>query len=194
VSQTGQVILLDAQTGSLVDGNSIYDGPATDPVTDGRLMFVASLTSRSTPSPPRRLDGVASPHRGPSCGCSPRRRPTGSTARCPGMGSRRSSRPVVTSSGRRRIPGPPSSGNQQGPPGRLGRCAGRADRSAHGDIIDKVALPGVAMMRPDKFDDGNLYVVSKSGVVARSLPPKKPGESPGLLIVACPTWSPSVAP
>jgi outer membrane protein assembly factor BamB len=41
--------------------------------------------------------------------------------------------------------------------------------AARGDIIERAALTGASMLKPDKFDDGKLYVVSKSGVVARLL-------------------------
>jgi outer membrane protein assembly factor BamB len=36
-----------------------------------------------------------------------------------------------------------------------------------GDILESVRLPGVAFIKPDRFEDGNLYVASESGVLAR---------------------------
>jgi hypothetical protein len=41
---------------------------------------------------------------------------------------------------------------------------------ARGDIIDKAKLEGAAQLKTDAFDNGKLYVVSKSGVMARFLP------------------------
>jgi hypothetical protein len=50
-----------------------------------------------------------------------------------------------------------------------GREAALID-AARGDIIDRAKLPGVSFLRTDKFDDGALLVVSKSGVVAKFQP------------------------
>lgn len=36
-----------------------------------------------------------------------------------------------------------------------------------GDVIDSVELPGVSMVKPDRFEDGNLYVVSDGGIIAK---------------------------
>jgi len=41
---------------------------------------------------------------------------------------------------------------------------------ARGDVIERIALPGVASLQPDKFDGGNLYAVSTSGVIAKFIP------------------------
>ncbi|HRQ74203.1 MAG TPA: PQQ-binding-like beta-propeller repeat protein, partial [Phycisphaerales bacterium] len=39
-----------------------------------------------------------------------------------------------------------------------------------GDIVERASLPGVAILRPDAFVDGNLYAVSAQGVVAKFVP------------------------
>ncbi|MDQ7013405.1 MAG: PQQ-binding-like beta-propeller repeat protein [Planctomycetota bacterium] len=36
-----------------------------------------------------------------------------------------------------------------------------------GDVIFSAELPGVAMLKPDRFVDGNLYAVSRGGIVAK---------------------------
>jgi outer membrane protein assembly factor BamB len=41
---------------------------------------------------------------------------------------------------------------------------------ATGDVTGSVALPGVAMLKPDRFEDGNLYAVSNGGIVAKFQP------------------------
>jgi outer membrane protein assembly factor BamB len=39
-----------------------------------------------------------------------------------------------------------------------------------GDVIDRAALEGVRSIVPDRFDDGNLYIASDSGIVAKFRP------------------------
>jgi outer membrane protein assembly factor BamB len=43
---------------------------------------------------------------------------------------------------------------------------------ASGDVIERAELEQVAMLRPDAFVDGNLYLVSPSGVVTKLQPIK----------------------
>jgi hypothetical protein len=38
---------------------------------------------------------------------------------------------------------------------------------ARGDAIDRVTLPGVGLVAPDTFVDGNLYAISNTGVLAK---------------------------
>jgi len=40
----------------------------------------------------------------------------------------------------------------------------------NGDVIFSAELTGVAMLKPDKFVDGNLYAVSRGGIVAKFQP------------------------
>jgi outer membrane protein assembly factor BamB len=170
VSQAGQVVILDAQTGSLLGLNRIYDGLATDPVSDGRLMFVASLDQsiyafapqgasqvwRYRTAAPLKVQPTATADR-LYCAIPDK----GLTAFESGTGN-----VVWTTKG---FMGSVVGTNK----GRLvawdGREAALID-AARGDIIDRAKLPGVSFLRTDKFDDGALLVVSKSGVVAKFQP------------------------
>jgi hypothetical protein len=42
--------------------------------------------------------------------------------------------------------------------------------TGRGDIGNTATFPNVAMIRPEKVDGGNLYFVSKCGVVAKFFP------------------------
>ncbi|MFG0260230.1 MAG: PQQ-binding-like beta-propeller repeat protein [Phycisphaerales bacterium JB041] len=50
-----------------------------------------------------------------------------------------------------------------------GRVAKLLD-PASGDVVASHELPGVATLRPDRFEDGNLYVVSDGGIIAKFQP------------------------
>ncbi len=169
VTQTGQVVFLDAQTGGLIGRNSIYDGVACNPVTDGRLMFVASLDQSLYAFSPQGGSTVWR-HR---TGAPLKVQPTATADRVycaipnEGLTAFESGTGHVlwTTKG---FNGTVVGTNH----GRLlawdGTEAALID-PARGDIIDRAKLPGAAMLKPDAFDDGKLYVVSKSGVVARFL-------------------------
>ena len=169
VSQTGQVLFLDAQSGSLLGRNDIYDGLATNPVTDGHLMFVASLDQSLYAFTP---DGASTVWRFRT-GAPLRVQPTATADRVycaipeQGLTAFESGTGHVLWS-TKGFQGTVVGTNH----GRLvawdGTDAALID-AARGDIIERVTLKGAAMLRPDQFDDGKLYVVSKSGVVARFL-------------------------
>jgi outer membrane protein assembly factor BamB len=170
VTQTGQVLFVDAQTGGLIGRNSIYDGLATNPVTDGKLMFVASLDQsiyafrpegastawRFRTGAPLRVQPTATADR---LYCAVPER--GLTAFEAGTGN-----VIWTTKG---FQGTVIGMNH----GRLvawdGTTAALIDPT-RGDIIDKATLQGVSMLKTDAFDNGKLYAVSTSGVVARFLP------------------------
>lgn len=169
VSQTGQVLFLDAQTGALLGRNNIYGGLACDPVTDGHLMFVAGLDQSIYAFSPSGASTVWR-HR---TGVPLRVQPTATAERLycaiPNQGltafEAGTGRVVWTTKG---FQGTVVGTNR----GRLvawdGTDAALID-PARGDIIERATLTGAAMLRPDKFDDGHLYVVSKSGIVAKFL-------------------------
>ncbi len=170
VAQSGQVVFLNAETGGLIGRNSMFGGVETDPVADNNIMFVASLDQSLYAFSP--FDGsmlwryrTAHPLR---------TQPTafGGRVYCsiPGEG-------LVAFEG--------SSGSV------LWRCKDFSDGVVvainrnrllafngseaalidpeRGDLLERAKLPGVAMLKPDSFVDGNLYAVSRSGVVVKFL-------------------------
>lgn len=50
-----------------------------------------------------------------------------------------------------------------------GRVAKLLD-PASGDVVTSQELPGVATLKPDRFENGNLYVVSDGGIIAKFQP------------------------
>ncbi|MBL9032535.1 MAG: PQQ-binding-like beta-propeller repeat protein [Phycisphaerae bacterium] len=170
VSSTGDILFADAASGSLLGRSSIFRGADADPVTDGRLMFVASLdqsiyafsplgasqvwrhrTERPLRAQPTVHDGVL-------------------YAAIPGMGLRAFD--AATGTVRwtcKAFEGTVVAVNR----GRLlafdGKDAALID-PARGDVLERSTLKGVSMLRPDRFVDGNLYAVSTTGVVAKFNP------------------------
>ncbi|RMH24636.1 MAG: hypothetical protein D6693_09790 [Planctomycetota bacterium] len=172
VSQTGDTIIIDPQTGSATMRSRVFAGPGGDPVADEGAMFIASLdqsvyafpargsswlwrvrTEAPVTAQPTLLDGalyVDLPSRG-------------LTALDPATGDVRWANPdaggtVVGVRGGDLIAHRASDG-----------AAFRLDADT-GDVIERVSLPGAAvvMMRPAV--DGDLVVVSPAGVVDRFIP------------------------
>src|SRR5678815_3939067 len=149
--------------------NHIYAGLSTDPVTDGRLLFVASLDQSiyafspdggsqvwryRTGAPLRTQPAVAGerlycdvPGQGLTAFDVGTGNVAGTQKNCHGT-------VIATSKGRLIVWDGANSNFSLVETGR-------------GDIVNSVTFPNVAMIRPEKFDDGNLYFVSKSGVVAK---------------------------
>lgn len=170
VSQSGAVVFLDAATGGLQGRNSIYKGVEVDPVSDGTTMFIASddqsvygfspyggsmLWQYRTPHP-LRVQPTA--HAGrlycaiPGEGLVAFDGPSGNVLwRCKGFADG-----VVVAINRNRL----LAFN--------GKQAALIDPD-RGDILEQADLPGVRMLKPDAFVDGNLYVVTESGIVAKYL-------------------------
>lgn len=169
VSQTGQVLFVDGASGALVGRNFIYAGLATDPVADDSLMYVASLDQSiyafapvggtllwrvRTASP---LQVQPTVHAGhlyctvPGQGLTAYDCATGQVLwKCKGFSG------TIVGTNKKRLVGFDKSTSE----------AALID-AARGDVIERAKVPGVTMMKPDKFEDGNLYVVSESGVVAK---------------------------
>lgn len=170
VSHTGKVVILDAQSGSLLGLNTLYGGSATDPVTDGKLMFVASLDQSIYALNPEGGTTVWR-HR---TGAPLRVQPTATADRLycdvPGQGltafASGTGQVLWTAKG---FHGTVIGTNKGRLIGWDGKEAALID-PARGDIIDRAPLANVQMLKTDAFNDGNLYVVSHSGVVAKFLP------------------------
>lgn len=170
VSQAGSIVFLDALSGDLLGQTKIYKGVATDPVCDANLMFVASLDQSIYAFAPEGATEIWR-HR---TAAPLRDQPTVHDGRLycaiPGEGLtafEASNGNIVWQC--KDFGGSVVAVNK----GRLvvwnGTEAALID-PATGDIISRAKLPGVSFLKPDAFVDGNLYVVSKSGVIAKFVP------------------------
>ncbi|MCC6660259.1 MAG: PQQ-binding-like beta-propeller repeat protein [Phycisphaerales bacterium] len=170
VTQTGRVMFIDAESGTPTGSNQIYDGTVTDPVASDRVMYIAGLdqslwafnASGGTQLWRVRTDSPL------------RVQPTlhGAVLYCElagkGLTAFDAQRGTViwTSKAAR---GQVIATNG----GRLECWDGRTMYlidAANGDVIERATLPGVAKFTTDKFDDGNLYAVSTSGLVVKFAP------------------------
>ncbi len=170
VSQGGQVVFLDAITGDLAGRNVIYAGLETDPVSDGQNMYVASLDQSIYAFSPQG-GSILWRHR---TATPLRTQPTvhGGKLFCsiPGQGlvafDTATGNPVWTCKNfANGVVVAVNRGNLVVFNGEEGALID----AQRGDVIDRAKLPGVAILQPDTFVDGNLYAVSKSGVVAKFL-------------------------
>lgn len=169
VSQTGDVFFLDAMSGSLQGRARIFDGVANDPVTNGQLMFVASLDQslyafapsgtqvwRYRGSQPLRAqptaDGDVVYCTIPELGLTAFNALTGEIA-----WSNKEVRGTVVARNKNRLISFD------------GANACLIDPQ-QGDVIEKVAMGNVDFLTTDKYEDGILYAVARSGVIARFLP------------------------
>jgi hypothetical protein len=173
VSDRGDVLFADAQSGQMAGRNHIYSSLvgalAADPGANDGIMFVASLDQslyaftpngiqlwRYRTSTPLRRSPVA----------------VGSTVYCAidGQGL------VAFQSG--------NGGIRWTSKGVDGKVVGIRNKRllvwdgsamttidpASGDVFDRVPLPGVGIISLDKFEDGNFYATSKEGVVSKFVP------------------------
>lgn len=169
VSDRGVVFFCDAASGSLVGQNRIYKGTASDPVANQDAMFVASLDQSvyafrpdggllwqyRTPVPLKQqlavragvvyvgVDGVGLVAL--------------STARGQVLWTAKGLKGTVIGAVKNRLI--------------LwdGKTATLLD-PARGDVVATANLPGVRILKLDKPEDGNLYTVSESSVLAKFVP------------------------
>jgi outer membrane protein assembly factor BamB len=172
VSQSGQVVFLDALSGALVGKNFVYSGLAVDPVADEHLMYVASLDQSIYAFNP--VDGslmwrvrTASPLK---------TQPTAFGGRLyvsvPGQGltaydsangqvvwtSKSFNGTVVAAKGAQLVGFDKATSE-----------AVTIDRD-RGDIMGRAKMTGAMTVVPDAFENGNLYVLSTSGLVGKFMP------------------------
>lgn len=169
VSQTGDVVILDPANGRLIGRASIYGGTASDPVADETTLYVASLDQSvyafdregatlwryRTPAPVRSQPVL---HDGRLFVDLPAE---GLTAIETDTGTKVWNNLDVTGT----VVGVSSDGLLVW----NGRQAFLVDPD-RGDVIERATLPGVQTLKKDRFDGGNLYAVSESGVVAKFVP------------------------
>jgi outer membrane protein assembly factor BamB len=173
VSQTGDVVFLNAQNGASVGRNKIFGGLATNPVADDQLMYVASqdqsvyafnpeggaLVWRYRTALPLRTQPTVYGGRLyvgiPGEGLVAFDSATGGVAwKAKGLDDT-----VIVAAGKNRLIGFDAHAQ-------MGYVIG----PELGDVIERVKMPGVAKVKADKFEGGNLYAVSTSGVVAKFQP------------------------
>lgn len=169
VSQAGDVFFLDAASGSLQGRARIFDGVANDPVTNGQLMFIASLDQSLYAFAPTGTQVWR--HRGSH---PLRAQPTaeGETVYCTipelGLTAFDASTGKINWSAKE-VAGTVIARNRNRLIAFDGASAFALDPQ-RGDVIEKVELKGVDFLTTDKFEDGVLYAVARSGVIARFLP------------------------
>jgi outer membrane protein assembly factor BamB len=171
VSQNGHVTFVDAQSGHLVGRTRIWGGLATDPVADDHTMYIASLDQSiyaiaadggtllwryRTPYPLRTQPTLHTGEDG-----------TVLYAAVPGQGL------VALDAATGAVRWTNAEFNGSVVAINRGRLVAFDGESAalleprNGDILERVSLPGIALLKPDKFEDGNLYIASRSGLVAK---------------------------
>lgn len=169
VSNSGQVTILNPLNGSVIGSASMFAGVSTNPISTGTALVVASLdqslycfgadgrqlwryrTPRPLRTQPAYDAGVV------YCEISD----NGLTAFQVSNGDIIWKNPNVR--------GEVIASRD----GRLlawdGETVAVVDR-ARGDLIDRVSMPAAMKLVPDAFNDGNLYIASKSGLVAKLAP------------------------
>lgn len=170
VTQIGDVLFLDANSGSLIGRNRIFSGLATDPVANDEFMFVAGLDQsvwafRAAGGSVQWRYRTAVPLR---------EQPTalGGTLYCAieGTGLVAFDAPTGRVLWTANDVGGTVLGTNQG---HLvvwnGRTATLVDVQ-RGDVIARAELPGLRTLTMDRDSNGNLLAVSTSGVVARFVP------------------------
>lgn len=170
VSQSGQVVFLNAETGGLIGRNSMFGGVETDPVADQNAMFVASVDQSVYAFSP--FDGSMLWRHKTAHRLTVQPTAFGGRLYCsiPGEGlvafdgqsgsvlwrCKDFDNGVVVGINRNRLLA--FNGNE----------AALIDPE-RGDLLERAKVPGVLMLKPDSFVDGNLYAVSRSGVVVKFL-------------------------
>lgn len=168
-AQNGDVVFVDAGTGSLMGRARMFDGVATNPVSNGSLMFVASLDQSLYAFAPTGKQVWR--HR---TGSPLRIQPTAETdavyCTIPDLGLTA----FDAETGQIRWSAEDMGGTviaRRG--GRLlawdGRTLALVDPD-NGDVINRADFPGVRAITTDQYEDGNLYAVSKNGPVAKFQP------------------------
>lgn len=168
VTRTGRVLFVDAATGRLVAGGRVFSGPGAPLASNGVAMYVASVDQslyafaptgemlwRHRTSSPLRLAPAATPD----------------AVYCTTDGSLKafdaySGQVIWTAEG---VSGTVLGRRQSNLLVWDGTAMMLVD-AARGDLIAREILPGVRLIAMSAFEDGDMYVASTSGVVAKFVP------------------------
>lgn len=166
VSRRGDITMLDAASGTLVGRASIFGGCQADPVAGDGVVFFASLDQsiycfdtgghqlwRIRTEQPLRVT------------------PTYSAGVLYVPATDAGLRAIDAGTGATLWTQPKVAGRVIGTrAGRLitwdGSVASRLDATS-GEVLASAALPEVQILKPDRFEDGNLYAASKGGIIAK---------------------------
>lgn len=169
ISQQGEIAIVNARSGQLAGRAKIFGGADTDPVTNGQLVFIASLDQSLYAFAPNGQQvwryRTAAPLRV---------QPTahGDRVYCaiPELGLSA----FDAASGKLLWSVKGFSGTVIGlNKGRLFAFDGSEGvllDPQRGDVIDRAKLPGVRSFQTDAFENGGLYAISSSGVVGKFMP------------------------
>jgi outer membrane protein assembly factor BamB len=167
VSQSGAVFFVTPDKGDLLGRAKVFGGMDTNPVSNGRLMFIASLDQslyafaprgaqqvwRYRTSAPLRVQPTAFKDRVycaiPELGLTAFDANTGKV-----LWSIKDFSGVIVASNKGGLLG-------------FDGTSGVLINPSRGDVIERIKLPGVASLQTDTFENGNLYAISTSGVVAK---------------------------
>lgn len=165
VSTTGRVIFADVGLGRMIGQSEIFSGPGAPPATNGQVMFVASLDQslyaflptgsrlwRHRTAAPLTSAPVA---HGPAVFCTT---DAGLQAFDANSGS------VLWTAGN--VRGTVVGKRKTNLLVWDGATMSLVDE-ARGDVLGQVELPGVRSITLSAFEDGDMYVASRSGVVAK---------------------------
>ncbi len=169
VTQDGYAAFVDPITGSLLGRTKLFGGLATEPISDGNLMFVASLDQSLYGIAP--AGNLAWRHR-TSQPLTVQPAVVGNTVYCTTADEGFTA--FDAASGKIRWSTNEVSGMVLGTrKGRLvvwnGSVLTLVDPQ-RGTVVERASLPGLSKLVFDSFDDGNLYAVNAAGVVGRFLP------------------------
>lgn len=169
VTQDGYTSFVDPISGVLAGRAKVFGGVATEPVSDGNLMFLASLDQSLYAVSPAGV--VAWRHR-TSQPLTVQPAVVGNTVYCTTADEGFTAFDAAT--GKIRWSTNEVSGMVLGTrKGRLvvwnGTVLTLVD-AQRGTVVERADLPGLTKVVFDTFDDGNLYAVNAAGVVGRFLP------------------------
>lgn len=172
VSTTGQVLMLDARSGTITGSNQMFGGVASAPAADAETLYVASLDQslyayNARGGSIRWRVRTEEPLRGAPVVLGGRvyvQMPEGFTAIEAGSGKKAWSNADVR--GALALVNPQGRGVVWD-----GSTATTLDMKT-GQVVDRIALPSGSLLKPERLDGGVLFVVTPSGQVIKLAPRK----------------------
>lgn len=167
VSDEGSVMFLDAGSLRLISRSAMYKGTTTQPASSDSMMFVASLDQSIYAFTP----GISRPAWSYLTESPLRSQPVYADGAVYCHIPREGMVAFAAQSGRKLWTAKDVGGTIIGKnKGRLIAWDGAAAITldpASGDVIERITLPGLTHVTLDRFDGGNLYVVTRKGAVGK---------------------------